>query len=358
MVNYGAGQQGDVTISTNTTLSDDLLSYQNLTVQSGNTLTVPHRSVILVSDTLTVEGVIEVSAGAAGGAGDDGNHDTDIGAGGDGGSAGGSLHIIAFTTAGSGTVRANGTAGGAGGDTTGNDDSGNDKDGTGGNNGTALEVIHESPTVSTPASGGGGQHDAAGVGGAGVASIRKNALDLYTENRLISGSHVNRLPIQEALAGSGGGGGSGAVDGSNSNSGGSGGGGAGGALGGASGDGGGGVNGTNDSTREGAGGGGGGGAGGLIAIVSENLGSNITYEATGGNGGDGGGDDVGGDHGNGGGGGGGGSGGLVMAFTDVQPTVNLTGGTGGTGGSAGTNGNDGGDGGLGTALRYDVAQIA
>ncbi|MEM3675393.1 MAG: hypothetical protein QXG08_07990, partial [Candidatus Methanomethyliaceae archaeon] len=89
-----------------------LLQCRNLTVESGTTVKFPPGSMILVSDTLTVNGKITAAFSAAGGAGGAGVAGS--GSGGAGGGAGGSLLIYAKNVTGGGLICANGGDGGNG----------------------------------------------------------------------------------------------------------------------------------------------------------------------------------------------------------------------------------------------------
>lgn len=109
---YGSGILGDVTISTHKTLTDSVYHYDNLTINAGVTLTFPHRSVVFVKGTLSVNGTLTVAPGPLGGLAKNGF--SYAGQGGAGGAAGGSLIIIANSIVGTGIITAKGSVGGNG----------------------------------------------------------------------------------------------------------------------------------------------------------------------------------------------------------------------------------------------------
>jgi hypothetical protein len=106
-VGYGPGNDGDVTIDTDTDLGvDNVKYYDSLTVTTGVTLTANHPFIIYVADTLTLNGNIAVNlAEEAGGAGGSGNEGYDGGAG---GQNGGTVFVFAAAVVGNGKVQANG----------------------------------------------------------------------------------------------------------------------------------------------------------------------------------------------------------------------------------------------------------
>jgi hypothetical protein len=64
---YGNGSGGDVTISSNTALSNVNVQYEDLTINSGITLTVPSGTIIRSNGTVTINGAIAVSNVGSGG---------------------------------------------------------------------------------------------------------------------------------------------------------------------------------------------------------------------------------------------------------------------------------------------------
>ena len=95
---FGDGSLGDVVISSNTTLGEfSIYQYDNLTINSGITLTA-HRAIILVKDALTVNGLISAT-----------------GKGGSGGAKGDSTGVSGATGGNGGAGGGFGAGGGAGG---------------------------------------------------------------------------------------------------------------------------------------------------------------------------------------------------------------------------------------------------
>ncbi|UBF19231.1 putative adhesin [Halorubrum phage HRTV-17] len=404
MVNYGSGQLGDETISSNTTKNTPVLEYQNLTVQEGVTLTLPSRCRLMVNGTLTVNGTIKVSPDIAGN-----------GTGGPvGGKSGGNLELMAKTIEGAGTVQADGTDG---------QDGNNVSNQNNGGSGAAYSI----PATGASGSGGtapnrgsngeyngnwNGDRNGGNAGSAHSSVYNDSTLKAYLEDYLISGAYITQSPLDTLLPGagdSGAGGGSRELRQYNNNNNnsryrtrveiGGGGGGAGGSFVSKGGVGGNGddeyINGNNtnlisqddpnnNSTATidiwGGESGAGGGAGGFILLVSESVSLDVTIAARGGNGGDG----YWGRNGNGrnidsngtysyfntnedvpkrdGGGGGGGSGGLVIGFTDKTPTLDLAGGSGGIPGAqrldgSNSNSNSGSAGQSGVTFLYDIKEL-
>ena len=64
---YGNGSGGDVTIASNTALSNVNVQYEDLTINSGVTLTVPSGTIIRSNGTVTISGAIAVSDIGSGG---------------------------------------------------------------------------------------------------------------------------------------------------------------------------------------------------------------------------------------------------------------------------------------------------
>lgn len=331
---YGNGEDGDVVISSNTTLTRDMY-YNNLTVNDTFTL-YPNGYRIFVKNTRTNNGTISVKGGNAGdgGNGRDGWSSAPRAGGGAGGTAG--------TATGEGSLKGgiSGKAGGAGG-----------AGGTnlGGDNGISSAAATDSAKSigSNGAAGGtggdGGDGDSSG-GTAGTSSAGAKTGTVFNNPRggiMPAYFLYDTLPTPDNLkssAGSGGGGGGGGGGGSTSwNAMGGGGGGAGGA----------------------------GASGGILFIASRVIVGNgvlTTTGGSGGNGGDGGNAVEGAAHinnngsgGGGGGGGAGGSGGVIISIytldnsTETQILTGGTAGTGGTGGAPIQAGSSGANGSNGTA---------
>ncbi|SEL16986.1 hypothetical protein [Haloferax larsenii] len=399
MVNYGSGNLGEETISTNDSKSNPILEYRNLTVEAGNTLTLPSRCRLLVSDTLTVDGEIVVQYDIAGSSS----------GGPKGGDSGGNLELMAKTITGTGTIRVDGEDGADG------NNFGNRNNGGAGVGYSIPSTGATGSGASTPEVGSNADDDyengwngntSGGSAGTPHSSIYDDsALKAYIEDYLISGAYITQSPIDTMLPGSGssgaGGGSEGLDDPDRTNNYrtyrvdvGGGGGGAGGSFisqGGAGGNGDDNTtysnsvlsnnsannnNSANASVRGGEGGGGG-GAGGFILLVSENVGTGVTFSVRGGNGGDGYWSEVNGQNvdsndatvsfnyqasSRDGGGGGGGSGGLIIGFCDKTPTVDLSGGSGGIPGGqrrdgSNFNSNAGSTGQDGATFIYDVTEL-
>lgn len=377
MVNYGTGRLGDHTVSTNETEDRPVLEYQNLTVQSGNTLTLPSKCRLQVTGTLQVDGQIVVPPDIGGGGANDGA--------GSGGRSGGSLELLAKNITGSGTITVDGEDGADANLT-------NTSDGGSGSNGASYTIPALSINGSVASGGGGGPNFrreeswSGNLGKTGPNGMYEDSnVKEYFENYLITGSYITQGPFDALLPGSGGGGGSGSrsnVDGDNTSydwtDGSGGGGGAGGSFFTAGGDSGDGheyrFSDNNNTTHRAyiyyGDAGGGGGAGGFVLLCTESNSTSITITANGGNGGDGGVTQheinennnwettVNGA----GGGGGGGAGGLMVIFADAIPNVQVQGGAGGVNGgtryngtSRGQNGSPGKD---GATFLFDVSEIA
>lgn len=291
MVEYGTGERGDLHVSSDTTLSGQILHFDDLFVDSGVTLTVPHRTNLFVRDSLEVDGTLRVAPS--------GNAPTDAAGDTNAGSGGGSLNIIAFNIVGSGSIEAPG------------------EDGTSGSNsptadGTPTTVAHESvnvtPAIAKPPNYP-GQGNERTDGGSSLAFD----FGVIIENRLVTRPRVSKVPWQHISAGSGA-----AVGGEDG----------GGSGGGNGGQGGYGNYGENISESHG-----GGGAGGFIFVTTQNENRTVTYRTPGGDGSTG---------------GGGGGGGIVVGYTDAQFVFESSGGAGGAaamgGGSDLPAGGDGADG--------------
>jgi len=301
---FGDGSDGDVTISSNTTLTSDMY-YNNLTVNGGVTLkTGGYR--IWVKNKLVNNGTISNNGGSGGDAGDY----TTPGAAGAAPGTGYGTGVAGKAGSDAGNVNGQGSANGVAG--VAGDNKSNCLIGNGAAGGAGGDT-------------GGGTGGAAGAGGTATAATNKPFAhtQLITLLDFIGGSNPTKYEAATG-AGSGGGGGCWAEDTGNGASGGS--------------------------------GGGSGGSGGLVAIYAKYLENNGAITSHGGNGGAGGAADCKSEpnsHGGGGGGGAGGSGGLMVLVYHKktgQGTTTVSGGTGGSGGSGcGTSGSDGSDGSNGTA---------
>jgi hypothetical protein len=338
---FGDGNDGNVTISVNTTLTRDMY-YNNLTINNTIVLTAGGYKVF-VKGTLTRVGTGLISRdGGAGSAGGNGG----AGSGANKGTAGSAG--AGATALGSGTLFGStaGPAGGAGGGGSGGQNAGDA--GAAGAAGAAI-TSGLGAVTSAGLAGGDGGSGTQGSGGSGGAAGAAGAFTAVvsvprTSYMLMMGHQVNNTSV-DFLRGNG-------------MNGGSGGGGSGGGHTAANGNGGG-----------GGGGGGGGTDGGLVFVAARTLAlanSNAILQAKGGTGGTGGnGGDaavVGGANSGGGGGGRGGSAGnggvCVLVYSELSTgTVAFdvtagTAGSGGTGGAAngtGTAGVAGGTGRTGTA---------
>jgi len=290
---FGDGADGNVTISTDTVLTDDKF-YNNLTINAGATL-YPAGYRIFVKGTLTNNGKI-ARDGNNGGNGDDWQITGPAGGGyGGSGLSSGSLY---------GSL--DGKNGGSGG-----------WDGAGQNGYSGVDLAK--CLGSNAASGGNGGMGGSGVSGGtgGEGGVKTGTIYNYPRNVVSAYMLYDVLPSGDVLktnpsAGGGGGGGLGRYQ-----------------------------------SNGGGGGGGSGSGGGIIAIFARTLINNGVISAKGGNGGNGGKgkyaewDNL---HlmclpgGGGGGGGGGGNGGIViLAYTSKSGTgtIDVSGGTGGTGGAGG-----------------------
>jgi len=299
----------DLTVSTDLTLTG-INRYNNVTVDSGITLTMGGQPSVLICNKLLNDGTISKTAtGGDGGA--------PFVAPGAGGKGGGGLIIICKTLDNNSTIQANGENGEAGSTTTdtgggsaGADGRleriGTDTAGSGGKGGGSYGG------AGNLGGGGGGDVGSLGEGGAGgsvtyvdndnaaklVEKIKKAAADWWLQN--VVGKTPSSVADFPDIYGAGGGGG-GDYDGRDDN-------------------------------------GGGGGSGGEIIILCSELDNTGTIEANGGTGGNGGteGDED--------AGGGGGGGGIVYALYETltnEGTLRALGGAGGTGDHNGNAGTDG-----------------
>lgn len=317
---FGYGVDGDVTISSPTTLTRDMF-YNNLTLSSNATIsTAGYR--IFVSDTLSGSGTIQAPTGGTGGNGGNASASTPGAAGARG----------AATASGSLPGGFAGTVGVIGG-------AGRTNQGTGnaGTNGVvgqsvtnSLAIISASATGSTSVRGGtGGGAVGCGIGAGGNAgtaasggtllSLGRVPLQMYIQWATNLGSTFTQIRGAPVSGGGSSGGG--------------------------------GANCANDSVSGGGGGSGGsGGNGGYLFVSAKTITGTINLKSVGGTGGNGGngGNGANGSGGNtscggGGGGGAGGNGGsggtaLLIYQTGAGWTgqFTLTGGAGGTAGAAGT----------------------
>lgn len=285
---FGNGADGDVTISSNTSLTKDMY-YNDLTVNTGVTLN-PNGFKIHVKGTLTCNGTGKIASnGNAGGTGGT--------ASGSGSGAAGAAGTIAYS---SGTLPLPlaGKAGGAGG----NAGPTNGSAGVAGDN--QAKALGDTDAV---AGGSGGDTDNANPGAGGAAGTKTgtvlappnsapSAYNLFD----LSGATITQYGVAPS-SGGGGGGASGAV---------------------------------NESG--GGGGGGSGSSGGVVWIAAKTIAS-LNTEAKGGAGGQGGSHGANGDQGAVGGGGGGGNGGVIILIYSSGTSIS-TDVTGGTGGAIGTTG--------------------
>jgi len=292
---FGDGEDGDVTISANTTLTSDMY-YNNLTIDAGVTLnTGGYR--IFVKGTLTNNGTIERNGNP----------------GGTGGNATGSAGGAGGTGA---SALSNGTLyGGLGGA----------NGGTGGSGSNAFPgdtgVNQSNSLASNGSSGGNGSSGLnggnPGVGGSGgIATQTTQRINNYSFAVLFKKIDDNTLSfITTSASGGGGGGGT-------------------------------------DANDYGGGGGGAGGSGGVVMIVAKNITNTGTISANGGVGGNGGNGEG---QAGGGGGGAGGSGGVLVIIYEMltnNGTIEAAGGAGGVIGAGGKNDGSPGNTGLAGKVIY------
>ncbi len=296
--NFGDGSDGDVVISSPTSLTSDMY-YDDLTV---NDVITTNGYKIFVNGTLSGTGTIKYPAGNAGAAGSNNSGDSG-GAGGAGGTA---------YTAG-GVLR--NTAGGAGGN------GGNE--GGGGNAGTAGGDGNIG--VAGSAGGAGGQGGAAGGASGASISLSSFGKERWNTISLIDYVSGGTLLLRKPRGSGGGGGGL-----SNTSGGG--------------------------ATHGGGGGGGAGASGGIIFIMARTWAGTFTLEAVGGAGGAGG---LATEEGA-GGGGAGGSGGTVIVIYGTKTwsgSYTLTGGAAGAGGATAQAGTNGTAGLTGTYYEIDIDSL-
>ena len=217
---YGDGSDGNVTISSNTTLTQDM-NYYNLTVDSSYTLNTAGY-IVRVLGTLTNNGTINSGnmngqikhgfrSGNNGGSGGNGGGSSasNGGLGGAGGLGGGVTIVYARTLNNAGNINANGTAGAGGGGTSGRIGAGGG--GGGGSGGTAF-VAYRNLTALGTVSASGGAGGAKGNAGSNPTpsaiasgSGGSNGSDMLGEGG--SGGDVNDDGTAGRLGGGGGGGG-------------------------------------------------------------------------------------------------------------------------------------------------------
>jgi hypothetical protein len=314
---FGDGSDGQVTISSNTTLSRDMF-YAALAVNNGVTL-FTNGFRVFVRQTMTNNGTVA----ADGGNGANGNDGTSYYTG---GGAGGAAGVAAYSSGSlpvppSGKAGGNGGGGGCGvlGGTAGSP-------GANGNAGDSATKSLGSPGAAGGGAGGGGSGGGGGGGpggNAGAAGSQSGVAINVPRSGIAAFNLFDTQPIFAPLSGSAG---------SSSGAGGGGGGGA--------------VIQPGVACVAGGGGGGGGGSGapgGFVEIFAQRIVNNGTVAARGGSGGNGGqGGTVGGSSAAGGGGAGGGAGGaggvVVLVFEELTGAgvVSVVGGPGGSGGVAGT----------------------
>jgi hypothetical protein len=327
---FGNGNDGDVVISGNTTLTRDMY-YNDLTVNEGVTLnTGGYR--VFVKGTLTNVGTIEYNGndGTAGGDGADGDDSTNTNNG-SGGAA------LSFGSISAGVAGSNGGNGGAGGEQGGSGGDQTGKAGTVGTDGVSVSSSIGSGGVDNSVNNGGQGGTVSGrvppvgsVGGdAGTATAPKsNVYNIQIAQSLFEIVEGPAIATLKTSASSGGGGG---------------------------GSGGSGASATLCIGGQGGAGGGSGSSGGIVAIYAFSINNTVTgtIQAVGGDGGDGGdgGEDEIGEECGGGGGGGGGAGGtggaIVLVYSSLtnSGSISVAGGSGGNGGTGGAgaidNGTDG-----------------
>jgi len=311
---FGTGADGDVVISTDTTLTGDK-NYNNLTVNNGITLNAGGYK-ISVKNTLTNNGVIS-RAGIAGG-----NSSNQFAGAGGSALSGGSL--------------AGNCAGAIGGN--GAESNHNGYNGTGVNSPVPA-------SVNNSAVGGDGGNCTGGYSGglgAGATIITPEAIkfEQAPTPELVAGSENVKINLKRFVP-------AGGISGETLSAGAGGGGGGGGAD-------------CGGSFAWGGGGGGGGSSGAVLLIIAKKIINNGTITVKGGNGGNGG------NASNipsyscgGGGGGAGGAGGLlVLIYRQIAGgTIDYTGGAGGTGGSGRYGGGNGATGGVGSSGLYYPIKI-
>jgi hypothetical protein len=285
---YGDGSDGDVVISSNTTLTRDMY-YDDLTINSTFTLSTGGYRVF-VKGTLTNNGTI-ANNGVVGANGTNATSSA-IGTGGAGGAA--PAGVTVFSTANAGTTGGNGGSQAV--------------SPTVGANGTNI-------TYSVGTIGGkGGNGGVGSTGGAGavsgtVGTVTASGTNGIKDIFLAFTQNLFGNSLKAGTPGTGGGGGL--------------------------------ADGASSGTHYAGGAGGGGSCGGVVLVAAKILAGTGVISSVGGNGGNAGTGHIGTATGNAGvggsGGGGGGAGGILIlvSSTNINPyTMTVTGGTGGTGGAA------------------------
>jgi hypothetical protein len=314
---FGNGADGDLTISSNTSLTRDTF-LNDLTIDAGFTLTTAGFR-LFVKGTLTIAstGVIGFN-GVNGNNGNNGSG-TSFGTGGAGGAS------LADGNLKGSEAGKNGTSGGAGG----NGGSGNP--GSNGTNGTAITNSFADSYSQAGSTGGAGGTGGTGGGTGGTPGTSGTISASFVRPY----SSIFGVPMLDFTPGS-----SPAFLRYNGNAGGS------------TGGGGGGSNVVGTTGGGGGGGGGNGSAGGTVVIAAKTIVNNGSIQAVGGNGGNGGnganaaGAGVAGGGGGGAGGNGGAGGVIVLIYQSLSGsgTITAAGGAVGTGGTGGTQVNGGGNG--------------
>lgn len=334
---FGDGSDGDVTITSTTTLTRDM-NYGSVTINSGAAI-IPNGFRIFATNTVTINGNVW-SVGNNGSAGSNGQDITADGNGAGGAGGAGGLTLTATGTIGIGLPGAAGGNGGSGGSPT----------GIAGGAGSSIVYGFTSTSGSAGGAGGAGSNSCGyppmvAGGAAGAAGSVTNFIVRLSNYLYATNPHYFGTTTIGATGASGGGGGGGGACIS-----------------------------TGPSAVGGGGGGGGSGSnGGSIQIIARNITISSTGKvlSIGGNGANGGrGGNVSGGSsgrnvaGGGGGGGSGGNGGWISFITSSyinSGTVASTGGTAGSGGAGGTgsqgNGSAGASGNAGKDGVIAVIQI-
>lgn len=306
---YGSGEDGDATISGNTSLTQDMF-YNNLTINTGVTLTTNGYRVS-VAGTLTLSGTAKIAWNGNNGT-NGGNATADVG--GTAGTGGAALttanNLWGSEDGKNGTAGATGPAGGSAAGST-----------NGTNGDSVTEAVGGAGVAGATGGSGGRSSDSSLTGGGGTpGTAGAGTLSVFRPYNIVTGYYMTKQDGTKLTSFGGSGGSTGGGSGGGSG------------VGGIQGGGGGGAGGS----------GSGGGVMVLCAKIIAGTGSIEVKGGTGGNGGNGGnGEDGGGRSSGGGGGGAGGSGGsggvLVLVYKTKASgiTVSVAGGAGGTGGTGG-----------------------
>ncbi len=325
---FGDGSDGDVIISTNTTLTADKF-YNDLTINTGVTLTT-YGYAVYVLGTLTINGTGKIENDGGDG-GDGGNASSGIA--GIGGIAGIAPGGATFTAGKSGAAGVAGVVGSIGTTTQGNNgvngtDANPSLGGNGGNGGNGGVDSGGGPPVATTG----------GVGGIATGeNITVKATAFENSDNLSGTETVNN----KKLTGNGSTSGTSLSPGASAGSGGSG-----------------NTNNESNNTRATGGSGAGGASGGVLFIVASTIVNNGTISADGGNGGNGGNPTNPSNSGFSGGGGGGGGGAVILTYETLtnNGTINASGGIGGVKGTGQGSGGDGVNGTDGTVYKLKISQ--